>query len=91
MSNTSSSSSGGIGLCGMVFIVFLFLKLAEMGVVATWSWWWVTSPLWIPVVIVLGILCVALCFMLVGACIAALLGKKKCNRRGRMVSFKIGR
>ena len=23
-------------------------KLAEIGVVATWSWWWVTSPLWIP-------------------------------------------
>ena len=31
----------------MVFIVFLILKLAEVGVVATWSWWWVTSPLWI--------------------------------------------
>lgn len=30
-----------------VFIVFLVLKLAEIGVVASWSWWWVTSPLWI--------------------------------------------
>jgi hypothetical protein len=22
--------------------------LAEIGTVATWSWWWVTAPLWIP-------------------------------------------
>ncbi len=48
-----SSSSGVIGLCSMVFIVFLILKRAGVGVVATWSWWWVTSPLWIPFVIVL--------------------------------------
>jgi hypothetical protein len=60
MSNSSSSSSGGIGLCGMVFIVFLFLKLAEIGVVATWSWWWVTSPLWIPATIVLSIVFIIL-------------------------------
>lgn len=28
-----------------VFIVFLVLKL--IGTI-TWSWWWVTAPLWIP-------------------------------------------
>lgn len=44
----SNGSSAGIGLCGGVFLVFLFLKLAEIGVVASWSWWWVTAPLWIP-------------------------------------------
>lgn len=33
-----------IGLPGILFIVFLVLKLT--GVVA-WSWLWVTSPLWI--------------------------------------------
>lgn len=48
----------------MVFIVFLILKLAEIGVVATWSWWWVTAPLWIPfclvMVFLMGIGCVAL-------------------------------
>jgi hypothetical protein len=36
-----------IGLGGLIFIVFLFLKLAGIGDVATWSWWAVTSPLWI--------------------------------------------
>lgn len=44
----SNGSSAGIGLCGGVFLVFLILKLAEIGVVASWSWWWVTAPLWIP-------------------------------------------
>ena len=32
----------------IVFLIFLTLKLAEIGQVATWSWWWVTAPLWMP-------------------------------------------
>ena len=47
----STQSSSGIGFYSLLFIVFLTLKLAEIGVVATWSWWWITSPLWIPVAI----------------------------------------
>ncbi|AGK46997.1 transmembrane Fragile-X-F family protein [Burkholderia thailandensis MSMB121] len=30
-----------------IFLIFLTLKLAGIGVVATWSWWLVTMPLWI--------------------------------------------
>lgn len=37
------TSSSGITLLGLVFIVFLTLKLCN---VITWSWWWVTAPLW---------------------------------------------
>jgi hypothetical protein len=48
-----SNSSSGITLLGLVFIVFLALKLAEVGPVQYWSWWWVTSPIWIPVVLAL--------------------------------------
>ena len=55
MSNSNSSSSG-IGLGGAIFIVFLILKLAEIGQVATWSWWWVTSPLWISALFALAVL-----------------------------------
>lgn len=51
----SSSESGGISLFGLVFIVFLFLKLAGIGEVATWSWWWVTSPLWGGFALIFGI------------------------------------
>jgi len=36
----------------VIFIVFLVLKLAGIGQVANWSWWWVFSPLWIPFVII---------------------------------------
>lgn len=44
MKNNKSSSASGIGLPGVVFVVFLILKLTG---VIRWSWWWVTSPLWI--------------------------------------------
>lgn len=40
----NSSSGGGIGLTGVLFVVFLVLKLTDH---VDWSWWWVTSPLWI--------------------------------------------
>jgi hypothetical protein len=54
MANSSSSSaSGGIGLGGLLFVLFLGLKL---GHVIDWSWWWVTAPLWIPVALAVGIL-----------------------------------
>ena len=50
MSNTSSSSSSGIGFFGLLGILFIALKLTE---VITWSWWWVTAPLWTPIAIVI--------------------------------------
>ena len=37
-----------------VFLVFLVLKLLEVGPVAEWSWWWVTAPLWGPALIALA-------------------------------------
>ena len=38
-----------------LLITFIVLKLC--GVIA-WSWWWVLSPLWIPLLLVLAILIV---------------------------------
>jgi membrane protein YdbS with pleckstrin-like domain len=49
---SKSSSSSGIGLTGVLFVVFLVLKLTGN---IDWSWWWVTSPLWIPIVFLLCI------------------------------------
>jgi hypothetical protein len=51
--------SNGIGLGTVLFLIFLVLKLAGIGQIATWSWWWVISPLWIPLSIVLVILAIA--------------------------------
>lgn len=56
-----TTTSGGVGLMGLLFLVFLTLKLAEVGAVATWSWWWVTAPLWAP----LGALLVFMALMFV--------------------------
>jgi hypothetical protein len=52
----NNKTANGIGLGTLIFLIFLFLKLAGMGEVANWSWWWVTSPLWIPAVLVIGFL-----------------------------------
>jgi hypothetical protein len=40
--------SNGISFTTILFLVFLILKLTNT---IDWSWWWVTSPLWIGVVI----------------------------------------
>jgi hypothetical protein len=48
-----NKGSDGIGIGTILFLIFLTLKLGGWGVVATWSWWWVFSPLWIPILIVI--------------------------------------
>lgn len=45
-----NNSRGGIGFCGMLTIAFIVLKLAGY---ITWSWWWVLTPTWIPLALVL--------------------------------------
>lgn len=53
MSKNSSSSSSGIGFTGLLTILFIALKLTD---VIGWSWWWVLSPIWISIAIVLLII-----------------------------------
>ena len=48
MTNKNSSTSGGLSLGTVLFLIFLVLKLCN---VITWSWWWVTSPLWISAIL----------------------------------------
>jgi hypothetical protein len=40
-----NTSSNGLGIGGILSIIFLILKLTNN---ITWSWWWVTAPIWIP-------------------------------------------
>jgi len=51
-----NSTSGGVGFCGLLAIVFIVLKLT--GHIA-WSWWWVLSPLWTPFAVFVGFLVVS--------------------------------
>jgi hypothetical protein len=55
MSNNSNSSSG-LGLGMILFLIFMTLKLTGY---ITWSWWYVTLPLWGPLLLVLVILGIA--------------------------------
>jgi hypothetical protein len=48
--NNSSSASGGITFLGVLFIVFLVLKLTHY---IDWSWWWVLAPIWVAPVLAL--------------------------------------
>ena len=60
--NNNVSTSGGVGLFSLCFLVFLVLKLTH---VIDWSWWWVTAPLWGGFII--GV------FIIVIACIVCIL------------------
>ena len=59
---SKSNSSSGLSLTAVLFIVFLILKLTGN---IDWSWWWVTSPLWIPVALGLSIACIAIVILIV--------------------------
>lgn len=40
----SNSSSSGVGVVGLLGVLFVGLKLTGY---IDWSWWWVLSPFWI--------------------------------------------
>jgi hypothetical protein len=53
---SSEGSSGGIGFLGALTLIFITLKLTGH---IDWSWWWVLSPLYLPVALIVAmILCV---------------------------------
>lgn len=54
---SNNEKSGGVGICGVVGIVFIILKLCGL---IHWSWIWVLSPFWIPVAFVILIILFAI-------------------------------
>ena len=60
MSMSNSGSGGAISISWILFVVFLILKLTN---VIDWSWWWVTSPLWISFLIVIIVLIFMYCLL----------------------------
>ena len=52
MAITEKQKNGGLGASTTLFLIFAILKLTDN---VTWSWWWVTSPLWLPIVFVIGL------------------------------------
>lgn len=50
--NKNTAIGGGLTFLQVLFLIFLVLKLTGKTVVASWSWWWVTAPLWGGIAIV---------------------------------------
>lgn len=48
MSNSSSSTSSGVSITGLLGVAFIVLKLCH---IIDWSWWWVLAPFWIGLAI----------------------------------------
>ena len=55
---SNSSTSGGVGLLGLLGVLFVGLKLTGH---IDWSWWYVTLPFWGGLAV--GSIIVALCLM----------------------------
>lgn len=58
-SSGSSSSDGGVGFVGLLTVAFVVLKLTH---VIAWSWVWVLAPVWIAVVLGVGLVVVVVLF-----------------------------
>ena len=69
MSNNEVKSKG-MGIGTILFLIFMTLKLTGD---IDWSWWWVTAPLWIPLVGFLAFAGIAI----VIAIVIAFIGYKK--------------
>lgn len=52
-SNTSASTSGGVGFTSLLTLLFIGLKLTGH---IDWTWVWVLSPIWISLALVAAIL-----------------------------------
>lgn len=61
MKQESSTSSGGVGVLGLLGVVFVTLKLTGF---IDWSWWWVTAPFWGGFAVVMAILAICLLWVL---------------------------
>ena len=58
MDNKGKSAGGGMGICSVLTIVFIVLKLTG---VIDWKWVWVLAPTLIPLaLIVVGLLLIGL-------------------------------
>ena len=63
-------TSSGISFSTVLFLVFLVLKLTNT---ITWSWWFVTMPLWVGPLFIIGICFILFLFGVILSVIAELI------------------
>jgi hypothetical protein len=84
MATQTTTKSGGVSFAGLLFLLFLGLKLTNQ---IDWSWWWVTAPLWGPIALVLGFALIVIIIAFLIAGVALLLGKKVNLKEGLKMGF----
>lgn len=84
MATQTTTKSGGVSFAGLLFLLFLGLKLTNQ---IDWSWWWVTAPLWAPLALVLGFALIVIIIAFLIAGVALLLGKKVNLKEGLKMGF----
>lgn len=57
----------GMSVTSALLVLFVALKLCS---VISWSWWWVLSPIWLPVVITIAspLILVAIALGIIAVC-----------------------
>ena len=63
------SSSISYGFPGIVTLLTCIFAVAKLWGKIDWSWWWVLSPIWISLGIVLLVIIVIFIIMIIGALI----------------------
>jgi hypothetical protein len=72
-----TSKNTGAGVCTLIFLIFLVLKLAAVGAIAEWSWWWVFAPLWLPLVAMVAVMVLLMIVKIIADC---LLGSRETGK-----------
>jgi hypothetical protein len=51
-----TNNNRGVRIFLLIFILFFVLKLAGIGMIGEWGWWWVCAPLWLPITAMVGMM-----------------------------------
>ena len=82
MSNAKTNVTVSFPIFGAIGLILVIMKLGGVAPVAAWSWWLVTLPFWIGIVIFLAVAAIFGIIALFVFLLAAIFGgKKKSYRR----------
>ncbi len=87
MSDVKQTTSNGLGLCTVLFLIFMTLKLT--GNIA-WSWWWVAAPIWIPWGLVISLVTLALIATGIVGLVSAIGAKRRGTKKMEAMADNLG-
>lgn len=65
MSDDHNSKTGGVTAGSLLGVAFILLKLLKIAPIASWSWWWVLAPFWLPITAIAFVVFVVFIFKVV--------------------------